>query len=401
MTQSSLIDTVDGDFGDWSGLSYLDRARLIAPLIESEAEAIESAKAVTPKVVAALRDAGLFWVLIPKSLGGGGLSIVESMEVIEEIARADGSTGWAFMANSIGTGIAAGYLPESGSKLLFGGDDKAITAGMSAPVGRAVKADGGLRAQGKWQFGSGSDYATWIGCGLQVYDADGNALRGDDGQPDARFAFVPRARVQFNGNWNVSGLVGTGSVDYSIEEQFIPDELVMSTFSTTPVRTDGVYYLGLLGISVAGHTAVACGLMQRALQEVAKITDGKRRQGYPTAVGDYAVFQFEFAKYEAQYQGARAYAMDLYAKAEEFGAREGFLTPELTARVRQAATYTHHVTQQVVSFAHLWAGTQGFREPSFMGRATRDTSVLTQHLLIDNITMIDAAPALLDVWKAK
>lgn len=401
VTQSSPDATPGVDGSDQSSLSYLDRARLIAPLIESEAERIESEKRVTPKIVDALRDAELFWMLVPKSLGGAGLGIVEAMEVNEEIAFADASVGWAFMANFIGTGILAGYLPESGSEFLFGGDDKAITAGMSAPVGKAVKVDGGLRATGKWQFGSGSDYATWIGVGLQVTDSDGNALKNADGQPDCRFALVPRDSVEFLGNWDVSGLVGTGSQDYRVEDVFIPEELAMSTFSTVPTRTDGVYYMGLLGLSVAGHTAVALGLMRRALHEVAKITDGKQRQGYPTPVNDYAVFQFEFAKYEAEYQSARAYALDVYAKAEAFAAREGHLSPELTARVRQAATWTHHVAHRVVSFAHLWSGTQSFRNPSFMGRATRDASVLTQHLLIDNITMIDAAPALLDAWKTR
>lgn len=403
MTQSSIVETPRTQAGnpDWAKLSYLDRARLITPIIEGEAEDIESGKRVTSKVVDALRDAELFWILVPKSLGGAGLGIVEAMEVNEEIAYADASVGWAFMANSFGTGILAGYLPESGSEFLYGGADKAITAGMSAPVGRAVKVDGGLRATGKWQFGSGSDYATWIGLGLQVTDDEGNALNTPDGSPDQRFAVVPRDSVEFLGNWDVSGLVGTGSQDYAVADVFIPEELAMSTFSTTPTRKDGVYYMGLLGISVAGHAAVAFGLMRRALHEVAKITDGKQRLGYPSPVGDYAVFQFEFAKYEAEYQSARAYAYHVYAQAEEFAAREGHLSPELTARVRQAATWAHHVTHRVVSFAHLWSGTQSFRNPSFMGRATRDAAVLTQHLLIDNITMIDAAPALLDAWKTQ
>jgi alkylation response protein AidB-like acyl-CoA dehydrogenase len=334
-------------------------------------------------------------------MGGGGLGIVEAMLVNEEIARADASTGWAFMANAFGTGIIAGFLPEEGSRRLYGGSEKAITAGMSAPVGTARKTDGGLVANGRWQFASGSDYATWIGLGVQVVNDSGAPVLLESGSPDARFVLVPRDDVTFIDNWDVTGLVGTGSNDYTVSELFVPEYMGLSTFSTTPVQADGLYYMGLLGLSVAGHTAVATGAMKRALQEVATITDGKRRQGYPVPVSDYPVFHFEFAKADADYRSARAFAFEVYEEAEDYAARNGGLNPELTARVRQAATWAHHACDRVVGFARLWGGTQAFRNPSDLGRFVRDVNVLTQHLLIDNITLIDAGPALLDSWKKR
>jgi alkylation response protein AidB-like acyl-CoA dehydrogenase len=81
-------------------------------------------------VVDALTESGLFWMLVPTAFGGGGLGIRDALLVNEAIARADASTGWAFMANAFGSAIMAGYLPESGARTLYGGPNKAITAGM-------------------------------------------------------------------------------------------------------------------------------------------------------------------------------------------------------------------------------------------------------------------------------
>ena len=38
-------------------------------------------------------------------------------------------------------------------------------------------------------------------------------------RPAIRVFFVPRDRVEFRGNWDVMGLVGTGSFDYVVPEQ--------------------------------------------------------------------------------------------------------------------------------------------------------------------------------------
>jgi alkylation response protein AidB-like acyl-CoA dehydrogenase len=139
--------------------------------------------------------------------------------------------------------------------------------------------------------------------------------------------------------------------------------------------------------------------MQRALEEIATIAYGKKRMGYPVPIHEHPAFQIEFAKADADYRSARAYAFELFEEAERYAAEYGGLTPELAARVRQAATWTHHACGRVIAFAHLWGGTQAFRNPSVLGRIGRDAGVLTQHLLIDNITLIDGAPALIDAWR--
>lgn len=375
-------------------VDYLDRARAVAAIAQREGNAIEDAKTITPAVVEALRDTGLFWMLVPEAFGGGGLDIVNAFKVIQELSRADGSTGWAFMANSCSTAIAVGFMPDEGAAELWAGADKAITAGMIVPTGRGVRVDGGYRVSGKFQFASGSAHATHIGAGFVVYDEQGQPILDANGEPQFRISFVPREVVDFQGNWNVMGLTGTGSVDYEVTDYFVAERFTMETFSTEPVRPEPVYQLGLFGIGVGGHAPVALGLAQRALEEIARITEGKVRPGYPGPVGESDLFRLEFVSNEAQFRAAQAFVYEVFGDAQATADAGLPLSDEQRARMRQAATWVQEIAGDIVMFAHRWAGSATVRVPSALGRCVRDAAVATQHALIDRMTLVEAAPAI-------
>lgn len=387
MTATLTTPTITG--------THLERARAVAEIVVAEANAIEEGATITQPVYDALVDSRLFWMLVPRDLNGEGLSLVESFEVIEELSRADGSTGWAFMANSLSTSLAAGFLNDKGARDLFEQPVPGITAGMILPTGAGRPVPGGFVVTGNYQFASGSAHASWIGAGFVVTDEEGNTQTSPDGQPLCRTAFVPRDQVEFRGNWNVWGLVGTGSYDYGLTELFIPEEHVFDTFSTTPVRPEPVYRLGLLGIGVGGHAPVALGIARRALDEIVKVVTVKSRLGYPTVVADSELFKLEFAKTEALYRAARAYVYEVHREAEVWVEAGRELTEEHSARLRQAVTWVQEVAATVTNFAHRWGGSQSFRNPTALGRATRDAAIATQHLLVDPMSMVDAAPAIM------
>jgi indole-3-acetate monooxygenase len=72
--------------------------------------------------------------------------------------------------------------------------------------------------------------------------------------------------------------------------------------------------------------------------------------------------------------------------------------PPLAQRIRQSTTYAHQQAADIVWFCYTWGGSDSLRNPSPLGRAMRDMSGATQHVFVDPITMVDAAPALLDQW---
>ena len=60
-------------------------------MLTKAAAQIEARRELTPEVVSALHDDGLFRMLIPRSLGGHELAPADTVETIEEIAAADAS----------------------------------------------------------------------------------------------------------------------------------------------------------------------------------------------------------------------------------------------------------------------------------------------------------------------
>ena len=70
------------------------RAQQLRSLIEGAAPAIERGRQVTAEVQAALHDAKLFRLYLPRTCGGEEVEPATFVAVVEEIAKADASTAW-------------------------------------------------------------------------------------------------------------------------------------------------------------------------------------------------------------------------------------------------------------------------------------------------------------------
>lgn len=377
----------------------LARARRIAPIISAEAETTESSGTLAPASVDALRETELFWCAVPKEVGGLGCDLVTTIEIIEEITRADGSSGWSLMANAMATCLAAAYLKDKAIDDMFGGSARPIIAGMFGPGGKARQVADGYQGGGKFGFGSGCAHSNWMGSGLMVVDDNGPRLL-PNGTPEVRICFLPRERVSFLGNWSVMGLEGTGSYDYEIPDQLVPEEFTFERSQQVQLRGGKQFALGLAAFGCAGHAAIALGLMRRALAEIAHISVRKKRPGTTATVAESAVFKHDFSVHEAMFHASRGFVLEVFGSAEQSAKKGHAVTPEQRQRFRQAATWVHNVASEVVGFCHLWAGSNAIRHPSPLGRCTRDMNVATQHVFVDQATLVDAAPVLLERWAA-
>src|SRR5207248_1964900 len=99
--------------------TLLDAARALRPLIEASADQIERECQLTEPVVEALASAGLFTMLVPRELGGAQIDPVTYVRIVEEIAQADGSTGWCVMTGAV-VGLSAGSLREDAARSIWG-----------------------------------------------------------------------------------------------------------------------------------------------------------------------------------------------------------------------------------------------------------------------------------------
>src|SRR6059058_2755517 len=96
-----------------SGVGLVERARAIAPLIAGEADEIERTRRLTPAVVSALIENGLYRALLPQSLDGSEAAPEQFMQMLEEIAKADASTAWCLGQCSVCAMIAASLDHET------------------------------------------------------------------------------------------------------------------------------------------------------------------------------------------------------------------------------------------------------------------------------------------------
>lgn len=372
-------------------------AQSLADLIEAEAAASDAAGTLGTPVVDALRDEGLFGLLVPRELGGTEADAGTTLAVFEELSRADGSTGWSFLANATTTAFAAAYTGDAAVKAMFSGPGPAIHAGMLGPRGEAKQVDGGYDVSGHFSFGSGIGHANWVGAGTLV-TRNGEFVASPTGAPEMRVVFVPRDHVTLQDNWDVLGLSGTGSYDYELPEQFVDEAFTFPLTAEQAQRGGPVYRLGVLTLTSIGHCGFALGVGRRALEEIARGAQTKTRMGASAPIGDQQLFQHDFVFHEAALRAARALAFEVFDDLQASVERGDDVAPEQAHRARQVTTYATRVAADVVRFAYTWAATDALR-PSALQRCFRDIHAATQHIFVDNSTLTAAAPVLLAAYR--
>ena len=80
---------------------YLDIARKMARQAAEAADRIDEERRLPPELAADMADAGLFRLLVPRSLGGAELDFMAYLGIVEVFARADGSTAWCVNQNNV------------------------------------------------------------------------------------------------------------------------------------------------------------------------------------------------------------------------------------------------------------------------------------------------------------
>lgn len=342
-----------------------------------EEHATSDGTPIAAEVVDAFNAAGLYGSMTPKDAGGLELSLLENLDLMADIAYADGSTGWCFMACATTSAFFGAWAGDDFVLDAYA-NGVPLAAGQLAPNGTAVAVDGGERVTGRYQFGSGIDHCAYVGMGYVVTP--------DDGPPEYRMGIVPKAAVTITGNWDVLGLRATASYDYTADDVFVPDAASFgyaAPGAMAPIHRRGgpVYNLGVLILTCVGHSAWAMGLTRRALDEVRGIAPTKLRMGAPSTLSESERFLHDYARLEQRAQAAAARVRDIFATAQD-AAERGTATPALSAEVRSVNAFVTEEAAEIVRACYLMAGTTGLRAGP-LERAFRDIHAGTQHAMVN------------------
>jgi alkylation response protein AidB-like acyl-CoA dehydrogenase len=362
-----------------SAKQLLANARDIAPTLTAEAPKSEKSGRLTDTTVAALRDGGMFGLMVPKTLGGAEASPTEALEVIEALAYADGSAGWVTMAMGVCTGMAAGYLGEAGAKDIFNGRIPVI-CGQGATNGRAVVEGNGYRLTGKWSYGSGALHSDYLHSGAIVYE-NGAPKMKPNGEPLILTTLVPTREGKMLGNWDVLGLRATGSVDYAIESVFVPADHCHPPDSTDPARGGAFFRMGIIGMTALGHTGFTMGVGRRTLDELAAFARKRPPvRGHLPVLPDLDSFRQDYGDQEAKFRASRAFCMETWRDIEATLERGEKMSTRQITLLRLALNHITTVTADLVTYAYKTAGGMALRD-STLQRCFRDMHAGTQHFL--------------------
>ena len=356
----------------------IDAIRALAPGIRARADAIERARRLPPDVVRDLRAAGVFRLCVPRALGGVEADPATLLAVLEELAWADGSTGWCAMIG-IANNCNAGYTPDAGAREVFA-DPTVPTAGIADPAGAAVRADGGVRVTGRWRFASGVTHSDWVWAGCVVQE-NGKPRMTAHG-PEIVHVWMPVGDVQIHDTWFVSGLCGTGSNDISASDVFVPERRVFELFDPAAHRPEPLFQMPPLGWFVSQVAAVALGLGRGALDELAEMAPSKVPTLSVAVLADRPAAQLGIARAEAALGSARAFLHETVR--DLFDTLAAGRTPTLRQRAlnRVAACNAAEAGAAAVRAAHVLAGGSSIYTTSALQRHMRDAEALTHHFSV-------------------
>lgn len=363
----------------------------IGPRLEASNAESESLRHLAPDAAAALKEAGLINLKIPRELGGDEADWTLQTEAFEAVAYHSFSAAWCLMLYADNTGRPFAALPEAGiARLRADGDTPVICGGGGMMMGVLTPAPGGYRLSGRWVYGSGiaqSDYALVT------------ARRADDEGPRPTIiqCVVPTAEIDVEDNWKVMGLKGTGSADYAVNDVFVPEEL---TFAQTapPLRGGALYRLSTFGYAGLCMPAVMNGAARRALDDLARRAASKAR-GYvkKTTLADRGVFQAFLGEADLKLKAARQLSIAMGEKLLRDAAIHGKSPEANEAEARAVGSYCSKVAIEVMNGVIAYAGGEGVRTGHSFERTLRDMHMAGTHMFVSDIAFENHAQFLMDL----
>jgi len=361
----------------------LDAVERIGPTLQASGGKSEELGTLAPEAVQALRDAGIFRLKLPAVVGGAEADPLTEMMVLEGIAYYDLTSAWCTMVGATGVASLGAFLPQAGLDKVFAGGHIPTASISFFPAGRAVREPGGFRLNGRWRFNSGIRHAEWVLGGTIIEGSEAE----NGGRPIVMFSAMPAKDVKLYDNWGgVVGLRGTGSVDCSVENYHLPQELsfVWDLMQPKARRGGPSYLLPPFSYVAKEHGSVAIGGARRALDELIKVATTTRGTFRSSKLDERQVVHRKIAEADLKLRSARALMHErygqLWAKVNAGNLPDG----ADVADVRASAVYVTDVAIETATMAFHFAGNTGLHHPHVIGRLLRDLNVAGIHQVMSD-----------------
>jgi alkylation response protein AidB-like acyl-CoA dehydrogenase len=366
---------------------WVARARALAPLVEQYRDEGEAQRRLPQPVVAAMREAGLFSLWMPRKLGGAEVSLETSIRVSEELARQDGSVGWNSMIAG-NTSILWAYIPHEAAARCIGGDPNTVLAGTvggggdaTAPGGGvAVPVPGGYRLTGRWAFASGCHQADWLVANGRIIEND-EPRKTADGAVGLFSFIVPISDCQILDTWYTTGMRGTGSHHFEAADVFVPAERMFSSINPTTYQPGVLFTIARTTPWAPNIAAVALGIGRDAIDTFLEITRTKPAARNRPGLKDRETIHERVGQAEARLRSARSFLIETARAVDACISRAADVPDDLMALMRCAASNATASAVEVVDAMFTSAGSSSIYATSRLDRCFRDVHMVTQHVV--------------------
>jgi alkylation response protein AidB-like acyl-CoA dehydrogenase len=353
-------------------------ARKIGPHIRENADQGERDRRLPAATAKALNEAGFFRLCRPRGFGGLEADPIAVLNVVEEIARYDGSAAWCALNCGI-AGVLQSFLPQHGAREIGSATD-VVFNGVFAPSGRALEVEGGYRVTGRWAFVSNCNHCSWLVLACIVFKGD-TMSAGPTG-PEILNAWIRASDCRVIDTWDTAGLRATGSHDVEVSDVFVPKHRTIPAPLPDPVSDGALFRFPTVGLWAVGIAASALGIARAAIDEFFRLAGTKTPFGMASSLSTRTTAQIAVCEAMAIAGSARALLLEETRRVWDTVQTGTTVTAEQRGLLRIAATHATAASANVVDRVYTAAGGTAIFASSPLQRCLRDVHAVTQHFFV-------------------
>ena len=349
--------------------------------LKRRAPEIEAAHRLPADLAKKFNDAGFFRLLVPKECGGLESDPLTFAQLAETLAEADASAAWVAMICG-STGVTASWVPPEGAREIFSTSN--VVCGVFARRGKAHDEGDHYRVEGRWQWGSASDISDWMTAGCVLHRDGKPVMEGET--PVTGAIFAPTREIELQGNWDTSGLCGTGSQDFVMKNVRVPK--ARAEFGAFKIHIDRpLFRFPPFGMLASGVAAVMMGAARASIRELTNLASVKIPEAHRRVLAQRTQTQEHVAEAEAHLRSGRAFYYEMMAKTWDETRAKGRASIETRRDLRLAITHAARASVRAADLMYNLGGGTSVYKTSPLQRIFRDVHVASQHMQVATPTM--------------
>ncbi|MCS0636044.1 acyl-CoA dehydrogenase family protein [Streptomyces sp. LP05-1] len=372
---------------DADAQKVLEAVRELVPTLRQNGAETERRRWLLDENIELLEKAGVFRIATPERFGGLDLPVDQQAEILAEISRGCGSTGWVSMV-WVSTAWIASLYPDKAQEEVFANGSVRISGGFT-PSGTMKPVEGGYILNGTWRFNTGVPGAQW-----NVHAAIAEL---PDGSHEELFALVPTDEITVADDWDVFGASGTGSATSTVKDVFVPSHRVVGV-DVYDASTGNRWNAELKGrnYNLTSYILATCAPVYQGIAHAALELFLERVPGKPitytnwTDQSQHPHTQVEVARAANKIAACDALSREWLRVLQDRTDQGEKLTVEEKAAIRGQVGYVVQATKEAVETLYNISSASTILRTNHFQRAYRDVAALSLHGLLTPVSSLEA-----------